>query len=139
MFIGRYQLGKEVTYTFITTSPAKVPLAPTNAPTASVLDAAGNDVRTGLKVPSRDYPRITGLFEGRIFLNDDFAVGQYTIHITWANSGSTYTQSLVFEVMPGGRSSGQITSMINHPRPNADYIINARDSGLIFKGKNAQV
>lgn len=136
MYLGSFQLGEEVTYRVHSRSSAGVPAAPDAAPLAHVYAQDGDSVRTGLKVPSRDYPRIVGLFEGRLQLNEDFEAGMHTIMVTWLVSGVAKGAAYHFTVLPGGDGSGQVTSLYSHPRPNANYIVQGRDSGRIYKGKN---
>lgn len=139
VYLGRFYLGQEVTYHVHTVSAVGLPVAPDAAPLAAVYEADGDSPERGLKVPSRDFPLTTGLFEGRLQLDEKYAVGQYTILVTWLASGAKRARMYRFEIMPGGDGSGQITSMINFIRPNANFIINARSSGRIYKGRNPRV
>jgi hypothetical protein len=139
MYLGSFQLGQEVTYRVHSRTAAGVPAAPDAAPLARVLAQDGDPVRSGLKVPSRDYPRTVGLFEGRLQLDEDFDVGLHSVVVTWAVSGVAKAQDFYFTVLPGGNGSGQVTSLYSHPRPNANYVVQGRDSGRIYKGKNPRV
>lgn len=139
MWFGRFQVGKEITYRFLTRNGNGSPVAPDDAPLAFVYDGSGNTISAASKVPSEDYPLKTGLFEGRIFLDERFSTGKYSIRISWVISGTEYSTTMFFEIIPGGDGAGQITSMYYHQRPNASFVVNGRDSGRIYKGKNARV
>lgn len=136
MYLGRRQNGQELAIVFLTKTTAGVPVAPDAAPLMSVYDGSGATIENGVKVPSRDYPRFSGRFDARIQLDERYSTGQYTAVVTWLASGVSKAAIFRFEVIPGGDGSGQITSMINHPRPNANFIVNARSSGRIYKGRN---
>lgn len=136
MYLGSFQLGQEVAYRVHSATSSGEPAAPDAAPLARVYAQDGDAVRSGLKVPSRNYPRIVGLFEGRLQLNEDFEAGLHTVLVTWAVSGVKKAASFSFAVLPGGNGSGQVTSLYSHPRPNANYVVQGRDSGRIYKGKN---
>lgn len=139
MYLGSYQLGQEVTYRVHSVTSSDEPVAPDAAPLARVYAADGDAVRRGLKVPSRDYPRTVGLFEGRLQLDEDFEPGAHTVLVTWKVSGTVKAAQFSFTVLPGGNGSGQVTSLYSHPRPNANYVVQGRDSGRIYKGKNPRV
>lgn len=140
MFLGRYQLGREVSFELLTTDASDTPQAPTAAPLMTVYDSTGARVISAKSVPSRDYPRLTGLFEPRIFLDERFSSGQYTVFITWLVSGTPLGRLHVFTILPGGQGSGQVTSLYSFPRPNANYyVVQGRSAGRIYKGKNPRI
>ena len=139
MFLGRYQLGEEVSFELLTRDASGTPQAPTNAPLMTVLDADGDRPINGKGVPSRDYPRLTGLFEPKFLLDERFSAGQYTVLITWLVSGTPLGRLHVFTILPGGQGSGQVTSLYSFPRPNANYVVQGRSSGRIYKGKNPRI
>lgn len=139
MYIGTYQVGREVTYRVHTTNASKTPQAPDEAPLMFLYDANGTTIYGGRSVPSRDYPLKTGLFEGRIFLDERFEVGNYTLRVSWLVSGTEFSRTLCFEVIPASDGSGQVLSMYYFQKPNANYLVQGRDSGRIYKGKNPRV
>jgi hypothetical protein len=135
VFLGRYQLGQEVTFRLLTRDPSGQPLAPTAAPVMTVY-APGGRVISGNAIPSRDRPAATGLFEGRVFLSEAFTEGRHTITVRWLYAGAPYCCAYTFEVIPGGDGSGQVNALYSYVRPGASYLVQGRSSGRIYKGKN---
>src|SRR5262245_43667808 len=136
MYTGAYRCGEEITFRPHALSAAGEPLVPPEAPVATVYDAAGAKVRSGLLVPSCGYPRTRGHFELRLRLDEDFVPGRHCVLATWQAGGQPQAAVWVFCVLEGGHGSGTVTSLWSHPRPAANYLVQGRDSGRIYKGKN---
>jgi hypothetical protein len=137
MYLGRFQLGQEVTFRVHARSAAGQPQAPDAAPRYAAF--LGGDEASSGKVPSLDKTLLTGLFEGRILLDEAFTAGAYRVVATWAVGGVQKGALFSFDVLPGGGPTGQVTAMFSYPRPHANYVVQARSTGRIYKGKNPRV
>jgi hypothetical protein len=134
MFLGRYQLGQEVTFRPHALSSSGQPQAPDSAPRFAVY--AGGAQSSYGRVPSLDKTLLVGLFEGRILLDEAFAPSQYLVLATWQVSGAQKAALFTFTVLPGSGPTGQVSAMFSYPRPQANHVVQARSTGRIYKGRN---
>jgi hypothetical protein len=133
-YLGRYQLGQEVTFRPHALSSSGQPQLPDSAPRFAAY--LGSTQSSSGRTPSLDRTLITGLFEGKILLDEAFSAGQYTVLVTWAVSGVQKAALFTFTVLPGAGPTGQVTAMFSYPRPQANHIVQARSTGRIYKGRN---
>lgn len=135
-YAGRLQLGDEVVVTFVTRDASDTPHAPTEAPKAFVYESDGGVVFGGVGVPSVDWPLKTGRFRLAFPLDERFGEGDYDLLVTWSSGGTPYGRLYRFTVLPGGDASGQVNQLYQHTTPSASFLVQGRDSGRIYKGKN---
>lgn len=135
MFIGRYQLGQDVNLFVNCTDSNGYLLSPDEVPSVSIYDESGSPVANG-KMPVLDPGATTGFFTAKLFLNQEFAPGLHTAVIRWVDGSYTGVSTVRFEIVEGGSGTGQIQSMINYERVPSSYIVNQRQSGYIYRGKN---
>lgn len=138
MYLGRYQQGQEVPFVLLTKGSTGVPVAPDAAPLADVYSSTGL-LASGLKVPALDGAAVTGLFQGFLYLDESYPVGHYSIEAHWVSGVFTGSMLLYFEVAPGGDATGQVLALCYYHRPQADFLVQQRTSGRVFKGKNPRV
>lgn len=137
-YLGSYQLGQEVAFRIYCRTAAKVPTAPDAAPVIAVYSGSSK-VYGGRSIPSKDRGIVTGLFEGKILLNEAFSEGEYTIHIRYSLSGVMVGETRSFTVLPGGGGSGYVNSIYAYDRPHASYLVQGRTAGRVYRGKNPRV
>lgn len=135
MHAGRYRLGEEVPLRVLCHSPGGAPAAPDACPRVAVYSAAGRPV-ADFALPALDAAVAAGLFGGTLFLDERFSAGPYAVLFRWTVSGAAGGQAGRFEVLPGGAGSGQVVALYSYERPHADFLVQQRTSGRIYKGKN---
>ena len=82
---------------------------------------------------------VTGLFRHTLFLGRLYSTGFYTVVYTYTISGTPYASSDNFEVVPAGDARGAAVSTYFYDRPEARYIVQGLEQGLIIKGRNPTV
>lgn len=136
-YLGRWQQGQEMPLWVLCTDSSGNPVLPDAAPQVDVYSHSGLGLtRT---VPVLEPAATTGLFKGSLFLNAGFTPGTWCLSFRW-KVGSYVGSSLAsFEVAPGGDGSGQVLALFYFHQPNADYYVQQRTSGSVFKGKNPRL
>lgn len=138
-FLGRYQQGQEVPLWVQVLSNAGVPVLPEEAPRADFYSETGLPI-SGKSIPILEPAATIGLFQGFQYLDDGWALGRYTVIFRWtANGGELGEERAVFEILPGGDGSGQVLALSYYHRPQADFWVQQRTSGRVFKGKNPRI
>lgn len=133
--LGRYQLGQEVTFLVLCKNASGVPADPDACPKVDVYSPTGKPV-SGQGVPILDAQATTGLFSGRVLLDERFATGQYHLVVRYQVTSHHGSEMLLFEVMPGGGATGQVIALYAYERPQATFLVQQRTTGRIYKGKN---
>lgn len=138
-YLGRWQQGQEAPYWFLCKNASGVPTDPDAVPTVDIY-LANTGLIVGAKgVPILDPVPTTGFFAGFVYLNENYPAGLYTLVFRYLISGSRYSDFSTFEVVPGGDPTGQILAMTYFHQPQADYYVQQRSSGRIYRGQNPRV
>ncbi len=138
MYRGIKQLGEEVPLGVLCRSTSGVPADPDACPRVDVYGPSGQVV-AGRGVPILDPAATTGLFQGRIFLDETYGVGTFLVVYRWASSGTPLCETDTFEVAAGGGASGAVIAIYNYERPHANHLVQHRTAGRLYKGKNPRL
>jgi hypothetical protein len=138
MYRGRYQQGEEIPLGVLCYDSSGVPTAPDAAPTLEIY-SGGSHILPGKAIPALDKAAVTGLFQHKLYLNEHYPAGLYQATYRWTKGGFFGLQTDTFEVMPGGDATGSVVAMTYLERPQASFVLQQRDSGHLFKGKNPRV
>lgn len=138
MFLGHYQLGDLVPISVWTRTAADTPTEPDDVPAVHVMDSDG-DVSVGRTIPIVDRMDVTGYFLYRINLNENFAAGYWTVHITYAIGGNHFAETRQFEILAGGNAEGNGIAMYFFKPPNNDYVLMQTDRGTLKRLRNPSV
>ncbi len=134
-FLGRFQLGDIVPLFLLARTAGGTPSPVAAPPTVEVWSSAGDKV-VSKEMPIIDRYTYDGTFLLPVALGAGFVAGVYTVvyHFT---IGSYYgIETANFEVMPGGHTDGTVVSMYFYERPQARFIVQQLDSGLMIQGRN---
>lgn len=137
-YLGRRQLGQEITFPCQCKDEDGAPSLPTACPLLSIYSDSG-PVVSGKSVPILDPASTTGLFALPLFLGELFSVGAYSVVITWVVGTFHGMELHTFEVIPGGDVSGAVISQFFYPRPHASFVVQQRTGGAIFKGRGPRL
>jgi hypothetical protein len=129
-FLGRKMQGEKLTLPLLVTDGQGRPAAPDVAPAASIYKD-GARVFTVL-MPPADRHRTTGLFRYPLFLGTAFPPGPYQVGYFYRITGSGFSASDNFEVVPGGDPEGTIHSMVYVERPWSRFLVQRTDSGALY-------
>lgn len=129
----RYTLGEYVPLAVLchTDSPPEA-TDPVSAPEVSIYDATWTKVVASQKMPPKDLPSTTGLFELHQPLDSTFSEGWYTALFQWLKNGVTGAYLDRFEVVGGGCTAGASTAMQFYRRPDSDWIATHSDIAGTF-------
>lgn len=136
----RYRLGEEAAFILLCRDASGRPVAPDACPTFDIYSASGKPL-AGKGAPVLDPAAAPGLFVGRALLGEDFAEGEHTAVFRWVDGSGAHSSSeaFPFRVMPGGDPSGQVIALCDYRRPQANYAVQQRTSGRLYKGKGARL
>jgi hypothetical protein len=139
MFQRRYQLGEEVTLRVRCTDSSGRPVEPDAAPRLAVYASTGGPVKD-VWCSVVDKHATVGWFEAKVFLGADFSAGWHHAVARWLDGGTHHgAQEFAFEVVAGGSETGQVVALHSYERPHADFLVQQRTSGRIYKGRNPRV
>lgn len=132
----RYQLGQVLPIFVQCIDDTGKPAFPDNAPQLKVWSDSGlvlSDV-----MPCEDRFIQTGVFLYQLFLGATFSAGQYTWAVYYKAGDNHGIATGAFAVMGGGNPDGDIVSMHFFERPQARFLVQELDSGVIVQGRNPQ-
>ncbi len=129
MYLGRYQLGEYIQIPVQTHSGSIEEVAPTAAPQISIYKTNDTPILNASRMAPQDRPTRTGWFTTNILLDSTYSAGRYFGTITWAYSGSNYSDQFTFEVVAGGNAYGPYENIDFYERPHADYVVGFTASG----------
>ncbi len=135
MYRGAYQLGETVGLCVLCRNSAGVPADPDAVVVVDIHGEAGEHV-SGRRLPVLDRAATTGLFAGSVYLDDTFAAGEYLAVYRWDISGTRGESTDTFRVVAGGGASGQVVALHHYERPHAEFLVQQRADGNLYKGKN---
>lgn len=138
MYGGIYRLGDEATFRVLCRDSSRVPTDPDACPKLDIYSQSAKVV-SGRSIPIKDKAETTGLFELRLLLGPAFAVGRYLATMRYKISSYNGLAVARFDVVEGGGVTGGVISMFAWELPNANYIVQQRTSGQLYKGKNPRV
>lgn len=138
MYRGRFQLGEHIPLAVLCRDSSGSPVAPVAAPRADVYATSGHPVISKL-LPSLDGLAVTGLFQLRLFLGAGFSPGAYTVAYRWLDGSHVGLEVDTFEIPPGGDDSGAVISLFPYERPHAYFLMQERDGGGLYKGRNPRL
>ena len=134
MNLGRYRSGQTVTLFLTTENPAAAAALPDAAPSFSVFGPTGTKLLTAAMplwgaslAPTFHYP---------LFLDATFVAGRHLLTYHYNNAGFFGLEEDEFEVAPGGNPQGAALAMHFFHRPEADFVLQQKESGLVVRGKN---
>lgn len=138
-YLGRWQQGEEVPLWVLCVDASGIPTDPDAAPTADIFGPSG--VVAHRQLPVQEPAATVGFFQGFVFLSELYPAGRYTVELRWTTGSGAFfgASSAILEVVPGGDPSGQILAMSYYHQPQADYYVQERSSGRIYKGQNPRV
>ncbi len=136
MYLGRYQQGEEALIVLLCSSTADVPVLPDAAPVADV--SGDGFFVSGIALAVMDPAAAPGLFYARLYLDSRFS-GRCTVTLRWLVSGVLHAREAVFEVAPGSDPSGGVLALHYYRRPQAEFLVQQRSGGGIYKGKNPRL
>ena len=138
MYLGKVQLGQEITLGVQCRDSAGTPTAPTAAPQIEVWTGTSK-VLSGKSIPTMDRYGVTGYFQYNLFLDSRFTTGEYKALYRFT-AGSYYgLDEDTFEIVAGGDASGAVISLHCFNRPQAQFLVWQTDGGRIQKGRNPGV
>ncbi len=137
MYLGRYQQGEEALILLLCSDSNDVPVAPDAAPRADVTGDATGRI-TGIALAVVEPAVATGLFYAKLYLDSRFT-GLCTVTLRWLVSGAMHARQATFEVAPGSDASGGVLALYYYRRPHAEFLIQQRSGGGVFKGKNPRL
>lgn len=138
MHHGRHTQGDEVRLSLLCATGAGVPAAPDACPTLDIYGPSG-PVLEGAHWHPAEPAAAPGLFAASVFLGGDFPAGEYAARATYSISSVQYQSLAYFSVAAGGDPSGRVRAMTYYDRPPASFVVQQRDSGRLYKGKNPRV
>ncbi len=138
-YLGRRQLGQEITLPCQCKDSDGAPALPTACPLLTLYDATATPIIAGKSVPILDPASTLGLFSLPLFLGDLFGTGTYSASITWLVGSFHGGELHTFEIMPGGDNSGAVISQFYYPRPHANFVVQQRSGGGTYKGRGPRL
>lgn len=101
-FIGFFAVGDTVPIYVLCRNGSHVPTAPDSAPSFTVYDSSGSAVSavTGT-LGASNHDSKTGLRRGSFVASsaNGFAIGKYTIYVSYAISSTSYASELFFSIV----------------------------------------
>lgn len=135
MYRGVVRLGDEIAFRVQCYNSSGVPADPDACPKIDIYSGSGKPL-SGKSMPVLDKATTTGLFELRVFLGVPFAVGAHLASIRYKVSSHHGILMARFDIVPGGSTTGEVVSMFAWELPNANYLVQQRTSGQLYRGKN---
>ncbi len=138
-YLGRYQLGATVALYRPCQDAARVLTLPDSPPQAKVF--SGTTLVEAHLMPIEDRYVVTGLFRLPLFLGRLYSAGFYQVvyYYQTGAGAANGVESDNFEVVGGGDVKGAVISTYFYSRPEATYIVQGTESGMILKGRNPTV
>ena len=134
-YLGAYQLGDRVSLA-VQCRTGQAPIAPDNAPVATVYNTAGTAVATYGVPPIRQEDAVFGR---AIHLNRQYVVGRYAVRYTYQIGGQGRAEIDTFDVVGGGDPGGTVIAGYPFHRPHAEFHVLDLDSGELIRGRNPYV
>ena len=138
MYRGRVQVGKAVLLAVQCRNASRAAVPPDACPTVDVYDSAGKRL-AGKAIPILDPAATTGLFAYWLYLSDAYATGRATATYRWTVSTFHGSDLDTFDVLAGGDPSGAVIAQCFFQQPQANFVVQQRDGGRIYKGKNPRL
>lgn len=132
-YVGRHQVGREVTLHVQCLNLDGEPAAPAAAPVARVY-RDGVLVRS-LRIPLDDDPESAGRFRGRMLLVEGDGPGRYAVVYLYAIGAEVVVGSDTFEVAAGGDPHGVVLAASVLSRPDGDAVVAHLGSGRLASGR----
>jgi hypothetical protein len=138
-WLGRFQAGDWVPLVVRTRNSSGVITAPTStadkAPIAAVYSSAAKVENIQLSPVDRSI--VTGLFAYRLRLSSSYSTGHHLVAITYTTGSGGYigSEEMCFQIVSGGDSSGNVVSMCEFLRPEAEHVVFETDAGTIYDGR----
>lgn len=104
-------------------------------PPRALIYRAGTFVAS-VELPAQDRYADPGNFGARILLDGDFAAGNYLIQYHQNTNGLHRMDTQSFQLVGGGNTAGEATTLQEWRRPEANYIVAQRNDGTIVQGRN---
>ena len=138
IYLGRYQLGSTVGIYLRTVDGSGVPAEPADTPYAIVWNGSTEVLRAGIAIIERE--AVPGYFFKQLFLNSDFAAGNYMVDLRWVMSGGYQgMEQRYFEIVPGGHADGSVVAAYWYNRPHVSCLVHQSESGNLLPGKNPRL
>lgn len=131
----RFQLGDHAYFWLRCRAATGIDQEPDAAPTLAILDSVGAEIATSTMIPV-DRGRTAGLFRGSVYLGSQFSTGKHTATCTWLVSGTSYSQDLAMEILPGGDANGTVIGLYQYERPYATHLVLHTSRGSLMTRKN---
>lgn len=135
MNLGRYQLGTRVPIRLQCLDSNGSPVMPDQVPVLKVW-ANGGTLIVNKLMPVEDKEDQVGLFLYELFLDKNFATGNYHGDTFYVSGALAIMTPFWFDVIPGGDAGGQVVSTFFYHRPQADFIVYQTEGGQIRFGSN---
>jgi hypothetical protein len=137
MHRGSYQLGESVPLAVLCRNTSQVPADPDACPQVEIFGEGGE--RASAKLAIQDPAATTGFFAGKLYLSSLFTPGEYTAVYRWDISGTRLESEDTFSVVAGGDGSGAVIALHTYERPQANFLVQQRQDGQMYKGKNPRL
>lgn len=138
MYHGRVQLGQDINLFVICTNSDGYVIRPDEVPDVAVYSSTGHPVANG-KMPVLNPEATDGLFTAKLYLSETFTPGKYQVVYRWKQSSYQGQSIGFFEILPGATGTGQILAMSNYQRDPSNFIVQHRQSGYLYRGRNPVV
>jgi hypothetical protein len=139
VYLGRYQLGEEVTVDLLCQTATGAPQAPDLAPVVLVYDLRASTKLLTARLPPLDPGRQPALYRYRYRLGPGLALGPYAACLCYRVSGQAQVRQVVWDVVAGGHGDGAVISQYHLLRPEAAYLVQRTESGARIFGRNPSV
>ena len=138
MYAGEYVLGESVPLLLRTKAANGVPTEPADAPDVVVWKGATQVLAAQMPVIERRlYP---GTFYSSLYLGTVFGTGNYCCEFRWVLAGGYQgSGETTFRVLPGGHVDGSIVTMYFFDRPQARFLVQQAERGVLLPGKNPSI
>ena len=139
MDLGRVRLGQTLDLFLATENSAGAVAQPDDVPSLSVFDPVGTKILTA-RMPVWSTLGDKTVFHYPLFLGPLFTTpGRYVILYNY-NVGSFFgVEEEDFTVVAGGTDKGASLAMYFFRRPQADFLIQQKESGQVARGKNPSI
>lgn len=138
LYLGEFQLGNSVPLFLRTTSALHVPTEPNDCPVCVIWKGSTEIERFELPVIERFTK--TGSFFLSLFLGTDYSEGNYLAEFRYVLPDDYIgSKQSAFRIVAGGNADGSIVTMYFHARPEAKYVIQQVERGLVLPGKNPSI
>lgn len=136
-YLGKFSLGATVPL-YLPCKNATKALSLPDAP-PQYKSFSGTTLVEAHLMPIEDRYVITGLFRSTLFLGRLYSVGFYSVVYYYNVSGYYGIETDNFEIVGGGDARGASVSTYFYARPEANYVVQGTEQGLIIKGRNPTV